>query len=79
MKATLEDKAQKYAEKSNKAVGFPNVDITHPVKLGFISGSNNMKIQAIEAFELYLSNYCGLDVTDKRYNELLTVFKNNLG
>lgn len=74
----IEIQAKEYAEKSNKAVGFPNTNITRPVELGFLSGANVMKGKAVLAFATYLENYCGLDTCEKRYRELLNDFTKQL-
>lgn len=74
----IEKEAKEYAERSNKAVGFPNTDITRPVEIGFYSGASVMKGKAVLAFAAYLENYCGLDACEKRYKELLNAFTKEL-
>ncbi|NDV93461.1 hypothetical protein D0T84_00825 [Dysgonomonas sp. 521] len=76
--SSIEKRAKEYAEKSNKAVGFPNTNIARPVELGFLSGANVMKGKAVAAFATYLENYCGLDACEKRYKELLNDFTKQL-
>lgn len=74
----IEKQAKEYAEKSNKAIGFPNTNITRPVEVGFLSGANVMKGKAMLAFVTCLENYCGLDTCEKRHRELLNIFTKEL-
>lgn len=74
----IEKQALEYAEKSNKAVGFPNTNITRPVELAFLSGAKVMKGKAVLAFAAYLENYCGMSIDESRYRGLLNEFTKQL-
>ena len=46
------------------------------IETAYVTGYNDAEREAVKAFSMYLKHYLQLDVTEKRYANLMNDFKN---